>query len=142
MASPFQWSSYTEVTVTGMTTELNALSASDVVAASAAVATNADQYVMVECLVTFGTAPVDGDDIILYAVPSIDGTNYGDIVNTVDPGTIIAIFRVRAVTTSQRITKRAMFPPGPFKLAVKNDTNRNFAASGNTIRYRRFNEQY
>ncbi len=142
MAQNFQWNTFVESATSSLTTELNTLASGSVSTASAAVTSNQDQYALLELFVNFPSAPTDGRSVIVFALPSIDGTNYNDVTDPIDPGNILAIFRVRAVNTDQRITKRAMLPPGNFKIAVKNDTDQAMKSTLNTVKYRRFDEQY
>ena len=53
---------------------------------------------------TFGTAPIEGTTIALYARPlDIDGTNDAEVPETTRPTVFIGIFTVNNVTTAQYI---------------------------------------
>jgi hypothetical protein len=79
--------------------------------------TNADLFANFEALLTFGTAPTVQTTLDLYAVPSLDGTNYAQIAGAPPTeGTyLVGSFVVEALTTAQRIAFVGWSVPGPFK---------------------------
>jgi hypothetical protein len=123
---------------TVLTTELNALANAGRSAAGTEInnATNKDMYGQLELAVTFGTAPSAGGFVEIYMVNALDGTNYEDGSNTVDPGTHKLVDRipVRAVTTAQRLNGR-MIPlePAKTKFLLLNGSGQAFPASGSTL---------
>jgi len=123
---------------TVLTTELNALANAGRSAAGAEInnATNMDMYGQLELQVTFGTAPTAGGFVEIYMVNALDGTNYEDGSNTVDPGTHKLVDRipVRAVTTAQRLNGRMLpLEPAKTKFLLVNGSGQAFPASGSTL---------
>src|SRR5579883_1505057 len=61
------------------------------------------QYGILRCTLTFGSAPSSGGSVWIYMIQQVDGSNYADGSDTVDPGVqnIIAFVPVKAVTTQQ-----------------------------------------
>ena len=123
---------------TVLTTELNSLANAGRSAAGAEInnATNKDMYGQLELAVTFGTAPSAGGYVEIYMVNALDGTNYEDGSNTVDPGTHKLVDRipVRAVTTAQRRTGRMLpLEPAKTKFLLVNGSGQAFPASGSTL---------
>jgi hypothetical protein len=123
---------------TVLTTELNALANNGRSAAGTEIdnGTNKDVFGQLELQVTFGTAPSAGGFVEIYMVNALDGTNYEDGSNTVDPGTHKLVDRipVRAVTTAQRLNGR-MIPlePAKTKFLLVNGSGQAFPASGSTL---------
>ena len=121
-----------------LSTELNSLANNGRSAAGAEIdnGANKDMYGQLELQVTFGTAPSVGGFVEIYMVNALDGTNYEDGSNTVDPGTHKLVDRipVRAVTTAQRLTGR-MIPlePAKTKFLLLNGSGQAFPASGSTL---------
>ena len=121
-----------------LTTELNALANAGRSAAGTEInnATNKDMYGQLELQVTFGTAPTAGGYVEIYMVNALDGTNYEDGSNTVDPGTHKLVDRipVRAVTTAQRLNGRMLtLEPAKTKFLLLNGSGQAFPASGSTL---------
>ena len=89
-----------------------------------------------EMQVTFASAPDAGGYVEIYAVTSLDGTNYEDGSNSVNPGTHKLIDRipVRDATGAQRLQGR-MFPlePGKTRFMLANHTGQDFPASGSSV---------
>jgi hypothetical protein len=91
-----------------------------------------------ELVVTFSVAPTANTGASLWLLGAPDGTNYEDGSSSVTPAKLPnVVFPVRAVTTAQRIVRRAWLPPALMKPLLKNDgTGQAFAASGNTLKIR------
>jgi len=123
---------------TVLTTELNALANNGRSAAGTEIdnGTNKDVFGQLELQVTFGTAPTAGGFVEIYMVNALDGTNYEDGSNTVDPGTHKLVDRipVRAVTTAQRLNGRMLtLEPTKTKFLLVNGSGQAFPASGSTL---------
>jgi hypothetical protein len=132
-----KWDGFTSRS-TVLTTELNALANNGRSAAGAEIdnGTNLDMYGQLELQVTFGTAPSAGGYVEIYMVNALDGTNYEDGSNTVDPGTHKLVDRipVRAVTTAQRLNGRMLtLEPAKTKFLLVNGSGQAFPASGSTL---------
>lgn len=134
---------YLAAPTTVLSTGLNALAAG-ARAISAALDNGTDRalWAMLELLVTFGTGPTAGSAMELYLLPSIDdGASFadGDAATVPAPGSLAAVFAVRSVITAQRvIVPRLLIPPGQYKWLIQNSGNQPMAATGNTLRERRW----
>lgn len=131
-----------------MTTELNSLtSTGSALSAAIANSSDLDLYVDLELLITYGTAPTNDSAIEVYIVASVDdGSNYEDGSTTgpvVPKNGLVGSFRLRNVTTAQRIIMRGVIvPPGNHKyMIVSKTTGQTAAASGNTLRGNFYKEQ-
>jgi hypothetical protein len=138
-------SSYLTI-ATVLDTGLNTLAATTGKAISGALDNTTDLAIWadLELVVTFGSNPTAGQVVEVYLVPSVDGTNYADGDASIAPPypSLVAAFPVRAVTTAQRIAFRGVqLPPGLYKYQVSNKTGQAFAASGNTLKERRYGTQ-
>lgn len=140
-----KWSALGTLT-TYLSTGLDGLaSAANAIGAAIANQTDKNKLMIVELVVTFGTAPAAGKSVDLYAVFSADGTNYSDGDGTVDPPitSYLASFPVRAVTTAQRIVipNIPLLAPASLKLVLLNESGQAFAATGNTLKYATYNTE-
>jgi len=121
-----------------LATELDALANNGRSAAGAEIdnGTNKDVYGQLELRVTFGTAPVAGGFVEIYMVNALDGTNYEDGSNSVDPGTHKLVDRipVRAVTTAQRLKGRLLpLLPAKTRFLLLNSAGQAFPPSDSTL---------
>ena len=148
MATTFQWVA-PEALTSYLTTELNSLadSTSDTTGFSAAGAEIGNeaglyQYINLELVIAAqGSARSAGGFVAVYINYSADGTTYDDTSNKAFTE-LLAVFPLDAATTARRLTKVNLpIPPLDFKLLVLNDTGQALAATANTLKYRRHNEQ-
>ena len=148
MATTFKWVA-PEALATALTTELNSLadSTSDTTGFSAVSAeipneTDLFQYINLELvLAAQGVARSTGAFVAVYINFAADGAIYDDASNKAF-GQLLTVFQLDAATTARRLTKTNIpIPPLDFKLLVLNDTGQAFAATLNTLKYRRHNEQ-
>lgn len=105
-----------------------------------------DGYVLcdLELTCTFGVAPAASTAMSLWLLESLDGTNYEDGTdgNTTPATNPDVVFPVRAVTTQQRVNRKALLSWGKFKPLLKNDgTGQALASSGNTLKIRPVSRQ-
>jgi hypothetical protein len=100
-------------------------------------------FLDLELLVTYGVAPAATGRCVIYIAPSVDGSNYADMVSGSEPNNlVVATIPLRTVTSAQRlVTRRVLMPPGLFKLALKNIAGQTMAASGNTLKYIQYDEE-
>lgn len=132
-----KWAAYTS-RGNVLSTELNSLADGSRTAAGTEVdnSTNKDVFGRLALSVTFDTAPSAGGYVEIYAVNALDGTNYEDGSNSVDPGTHKLLDRIplRSVTTEQRLTgRRFEFDPSKTKFLLYNGSGQAFPASGSTL---------
>lgn len=94
----------------------------------------------VEFVGTFGTNPTAGTAAYLYAMPSLDDTNYGDANST--SAMLVTVFPLRATTSAQRVVRQDVpLPPGKVKYLLRTDAGQTLAASGNTVKIRPYDFQ-
>lgn len=131
-----------ESIATALTTELNSLGNGSQSAASSAIdnETDLDEWIDVE-LVLASLTPTGSPFCLVYILYSLDGTNYEDL-STSALHAAAAALPFTTATGAKRVVARAIpILPLKFKLAVENRSGVSLAASGNTLKYRRFNEQ-
>lgn len=123
---------------TALSTELNTLVLATASAASAAIdnTTTLELFADVELVIAAqGLARLAGANFALYIVQALDGTNYGDA--SIATAELVAMFPMDAATTARRAVVRDVpVPPGLFKLFLMNNSGRDTAATGNTVKYR------
>lgn len=131
-----------EAIQSALTTELNSLADGAYSAASAAIDNAADLYQFMSLELNLASlTPTTSPYVAIYLLPSVDGTNYVDGGGSVAPpaNTLIAVFDL---STSAGVKWRAatniLIPPLKFKLVLLNEANVALAASGNTLKYRRY----
>jgi hypothetical protein len=139
-----KWSAPGALT-TALDTGLNSL-ASNAIAQSSAIASSVDRYADFELVVSYAVAPSVGSGVELYALQSLDGTNFNDATDPIGNNQYIGIFPLRNVTGAQRVILRhCLLPTGSasvqFKIAVKNAAGQAMAASGNTVKYVKYGEE-
>jgi hypothetical protein len=127
------------------TTELNAL-ADDDTKLSAALSNDAaselDLYADFQLYVAAqASARAIGGTVGLYILIEIDGTNYGYGDDALLPGgqAWVGSFALDNATTARYVDLRGIqLPPFNFKVLVHNDTGQAFAATGSTLKMRRY----
>jgi hypothetical protein len=143
MASTFKWAT-PEAIATYFTTELNSLANAAFVSAGAAIdnETALYEYIAFE-LVLAALSPTAGAYVDVWIDPTMDGTNYSDAAKPLQTSSLLCAFQLdTTASTAQRVILPAVpIPPYKFKLQLRNGAGVALAASGNTLKYRRFNEQ-
>lgn len=148
MATTFKWVAPESLT-SYLTTELNTLadSTSDTTgfsAVGAEIANETDlyQYINLQLvLAAQGSARASGAFVAVYINYAADGTTYDDTSNKAF-SELLCVFPLDAATTARTLTKTNLpIPPIDFKLLVLNDTGQALAGTGNTLKFRRHNEQ-
>lgn len=131
-----------ESIATALTTELNSLANAAQSSASAAIDNETDLYQYIELeLVLASLTPTGAPYSLVYLVKSVDGTNYED-VTTSAAHAVLAVFPMSTAVAAKRICiANLLIPPCKFKLVVQNQAGPALASSGNTLKYRRYNEQ-
>lgn len=141
MATTQKWVT-PETLTTALTTELNSLANAALSAQSAAIDNLTDLYQYMELeLVLASLTPTGGPYCQVYLVKQIDGTNYEDL-STSASHLVVASFPMSTAAAAKRIVvANILIPPCAFKLAVQNQAGPALAASGNTLKFRRYSEQ-
>ncbi len=141
MATTFQWVA-PESIATALTTELNSL-ANGSFSAAFALDNEAGLYQFINFeLVLASLTPVAGQVASVYIMASLDGTNYPD-ANQQD--NLVCVFPLSSTASAKRkVASNILIPPLKLNITVGNITITSgvaFAASGNTLKYRRHNGQ-
>ena len=147
MPTTFKWVA-PEALTTALTTQLDGLidSTSDTTGFSAVSAeipneTDLYQYINIELVLGIQVARSAGAFVAVYINFAADGVTYDD-TSVKSFAQLLTVFQLDAATTARRLTKTNLpIPPLDFKLLVLNDTGQSFAATLNTLKYRRHNEQ-
>jgi hypothetical protein len=149
MATEFKWKAPTEALTEILGSALNTLgfSTSDItgfsgVSAEIPNATDQYQYIALELiLATQLSARTAGAYVGVYLAQALDGTTVEDTANKAF-AVPLALFSLDAAVTARRLQRANIpIPPVDFRLYVLNNTGVNLAAVGNTVKYRRYNEQ-
>jgi hypothetical protein len=119
-----------------MSTELDSLANNTTAIASGTYTnTNGNPWGLFELVCQYGTAPTANTVIGLWLLSAIDGTNYEDGSGIEPARSPDVMWRVRAVTTAQRVTVVGRLRPGiQTPLARNLGTGQTLASSGNTIK--------
>ena len=143
MAITHKWAA-PEGIATYYTTELNALANAAFVAVGAEIANETDLYEFIAFeLVLAALSPTAGAYVDIWIDYQPDGTNYADPAKPLQTTALLCSIPLdTTAATAQRIFSRAVgILPFDFKLQLRNGSGVAFAASGSTLKYRRFNEQ-
>lgn len=131
--------------VTLLSTELNALANGGRVLSDAHDNTSdLDIYADFELLVTYAVAPTAGSKTCeLYIVPTLDGSNYATASASVNPQRflMVGVFETvnPSISTAERlILPQIVIPPRQFKILLRNLSGQAWAATGNTLRMRKY----
>lgn len=144
MATTFKWVA-PESIATALSTELNSLGNGSFSAASSAIDNETDlfQYINLE-LVLASLSPTAGAYVDVWLEPALDATpNYVDHGKALQTAHLLGTLPLdTTASTAQRIIRwNIPIPPLKFKLSVRNGAGVALASSGNTLKYRRHNEQ-
>ena len=151
MANKILWAA-PETIVTLLGAELNSLGAAALSGGGTAYDNEANKFRWgsVELVVDWDTTgPTAGGTLDLYFIPSVDGTNYMDLVTSVPLAMRVASFTPRTILTPQRLVGRSFteggiiipIPPLKFKGLLINNTDQALTASGHTVKMRPYNEE-
>jgi hypothetical protein len=99
-------------------------------------------YAVCELNVQYASSPTGR--ILVWLLPSYDGTNYPDGSDSIEPSVPPAwSIPIRSVTTAQRIVWP--FPvelmPAKYKVVIKNDVDVAIDSAGNTFAIKRYGDQ-
>lgn len=134
-----------EAITTALSTELDALGSAAYSNASGAIDNSVGLYPFLALeLYLASLTPVAGQDVAVYALYCLDGTNYEDGGGAVAPAaaTLIAVFDLStSAGVKWRMRTGIAIDPFPFKLVAYNKGTTVFAATGNLLRYRRYYDQ-
>jgi hypothetical protein len=137
MANQFQYNDYPSL-VEYLTTDLNSIADGVSVIGAAIDCQLYTNMVVALQLAEQGIARSSGAYVSLYAIPSIDGTNYSYGSASLMPSSThrIRSFELDATVTARYVISPSItLLPGYYKLLVTNKTGQAFAASGNKLSY-------
>lgn len=144
MANAILWQAPAAI-ATYLSTELNSLAdQGNKLGAEIDNETNRDRFLSVELNVAAPASRTAGGFVSLWILYSLDGTNFSTGSDSIDPefGAHLGNFGLPGDTTAHRAPViHATIRPYKFKLLVINETGVAFAASGNTLKHRTFNEE-
>lgn len=141
MATTNKWVA-PEAIATALTTQLNSLANGSICTASSAIDNLTDLYQYIELeLVLASLTPTGTPYCLVYLQKQIDGTNDEDLTTSASHLVIATFPMSTAVAAKRIIVSNILIPPTSFKLAVQNQAGPALASSGNTLKYRRYNEQ-
>jgi hypothetical protein len=139
----FTWAT-PESIQSALTTQLDALGNAVFSASSSAIdnLTNLYQYIDLE-VVLGSLSPTAGAYVDVWLEPTLDGSNYADHGKALQTSHLLCSLQLdTAAATAQRLVKTNVpIPPYSFKLALRNGAGVALNASGNTLKFRRHNEQ-
>lgn len=146
MANAVKWEALVTDRGNVLSTELNALANGSRSAAGSAInnGSNLDQYGWLQLDVDFVSSPSAGAYVEVWMVKALNGTDYEDGSDSVDPGahTLVAIIPVRATTAAQKLMSRTiLLPPCPIKFLLTDRTGQAFPASGSTLKLYTANDE-
>jgi len=134
-----------ETVTTLLSTELNAMAnGARVLSDPHDNTSDLDVYADFELLVKYSVAPSNGTKVVeLYIVPTIDDINYAEGSISVIPQRylLIGIFETvnPSISSFERlIIPNVVIPPRNFKVLIRNTSGQDFAATGNTLRMKKF----
>jgi hypothetical protein len=129
-----------------LTTQLDSLASAAKTTVSSAYdnRTNLFFWADFEGVLASAITPAGSQTWEIYAIPTIDGTNYADGGSSVVPSTdcLLGTLKFQAVTGQQRVVAlRLPIPPHSFKVMVKNNLGGTLASSGNTVKMLPYGEK-
>lgn len=134
-----KWAGLPTSRSTVLTTQLDSLANGSRTAAGTAVdnGTNLDTYGWLKLsAAAFGTNPSAGAYVEVHMLQALDGTNYPDGSNTIDPGVDTTILTIPILANTSAQVKQVgpfLLPPCPIKFILVNQTGQAFASSGSTL---------
>lgn len=142
MSTTQKWVTPEAITTALDNTQLASLTNGSISAQSATIDNLTDLYQYIELeLVLTSLTPTGTPSCDVYLVKQIDGTNYEDLTSSASHLVIARFPFSTAVAAKRVIISNILIPPVAFKLALQNQAGPTLAASGNTLKYRRYNEQ-
>jgi len=119
-----------------LSTEMNALSTNtNTVVGSAYSSSGNYLFAEVEVSLTLASTVAPNFAALLWLLRAPDGTNYEDGSNTITPARCAdVLWPMRSGSTTQRMTKRIVLPPGTFIPLFRNECGAALTASGHTVK--------
>jgi len=144
MPNLVQWGDLGTIT-TSLDTGLNSLADSaNALGTEIDNATDQNMYADFQLTAAYSVAPSAGGYVSLYFIQALDGTNYADGDGSTDPpaSAMVGNWPLRAATGTQVHTLRHVLQPATkYKPLVINEAGQAMVASGNTVKFRAYNEE-
>lgn len=131
---------------TALSTEMNGLPHTGIAVSNSAFdnSANRDFHCLVQMVVALASPPSTGGTVDVYAIPTIDGTNYdigaGGVFAPSD-ALLLATFQPPQAASSRMTHRAEILTPGLYKIVAVNRTTATMAASGNTVSIRPFSDE-
>lgn len=125
-----------------LTTQLDSLGDGVASAASTAIDNDSDLYQYIELEIHLASlTPGSSPSVVILLQKSVDGTNYEDGSELNNAAVFTGASFSTAASAHHMCLGPLVIPPCKFKLILVNHAGAALASSGNTLKYRRFNEQ-
>lgn len=150
MPGDILWSGYKAAASTVLSTELNSLANGQVCALSSEIDNSTNKYLLADVVVSLASLTISSTTafVVVYFVPAVDGTNYGDwasgAVGNYHSQYLASTLLVRNVSSAatRTIARMVPVPVGVFKVALLNQCGTALPSSGNTVALRYYNYAY
>jgi hypothetical protein len=143
MATTFKWAT-AESAVSAMTTTLNALGNATYAGLSSTIPNSTDLYEYIALELNLAAlSPTAGAYVEVWILYAIDAANFATTGKPLTTSALLCVFQLdTTASTAQRLYKAGMaIAPHDFKLDLRNKAGAAFGASGNTLKYSRYNDQ-
>jgi hypothetical protein len=143
MATTFKWAT-AESAVSAMTTTLNALPDAAYAGVSSTITNSTDLYENIALELNLAAlSPAAGAYVEIWILYAIDASNFATTGKPLITSALLTTFQLdTTASTAQRLYKAGLgIAPHDFKLDLRNKAGVSLGATGNTLKYSRYNDQ-